>query len=114
MIYGTVVEPHEECVVATVAGDYGALKGTAAHSMKITPLSEFPPKGRGTGGVRCHKFLSGENTLVNAAAGNAPIHACGSTGAFVEVPEKQGKRDGSGTTLRKPVEAVCCAPNSLP
>lgn len=114
LIYGTVVEPHEECVVATVAGDYGALKGTAAHSMKITPLSEFPPKGRGTGGVRCHKFLSGENTLVNAAAGNAPIHACGSTGAFVEVPEKHGKRDGSGTTLRKPVEAVCCAPNSLP
>ena len=57
LIYGTVVKPHSDCVVATVAGDYGALKGTAAHSMKITPLSEFPAKGRGTGGVRCHKFL---------------------------------------------------------
>lgn len=114
LIYGTVVKPHSDCVVATVAGDYGALKGTAAHSMKITPLSEFPAKGRGTGGVRCHKFLSGENSLVNAAAGNSPVHACGSTGAFVETPEKFGKRDGSGITLRKPVEAVCCAPDQLP
>ena len=114
LIYGTVVKPHDECVVATVAGDYGALKGTAAHSMKITPLAEFPAKGRGTGGVRCHKFLSGENSLVNAAAGNSPVHACGSTGAFVETPDKFGKRDGSGSTLRKPVEAVCCAPDLLP
>lgn len=114
LIYGTVVQPNDECVVATVAGDYGALKGTAAHSMKITPLSEFPAKGRGTGGVRCHKFLSGENTLVNAAAGTGPVHACGSTGAFVEVPEKMGKRDGSGSTLRKPVDSVCCSPDLLP
>lgn len=113
VIYGTVVNPHEECVVATVAGDYGALKGTAAHSMKITSLSEFPAKGRGTGGVRCHKFLSGENVLVTAAAGNSPVHACGSTGAAVDVPDKLGKRDGSGTTLRKPIDSVCCSPDNL-
>ena len=113
VIFGTVVNPHDQCVVATVAGDYGALKGTAAHSLKITALSEFPAKGRGTGGVRCHKFLSGENVLVTASAGNSPVHACGSTGAAVDVPDKHGKRDGSGTTLRKPIDSVCCSPDNL-
>lgn len=110
VIYGSVIEVTDDSVVATVGGDDGALPGTAAHTMKITPLTEFPGKGRGTGGVRCHKFLSGENVLVTATAGNAPIHACGSNGAAVEVPDKQGKRDGSGQTLRKPVAAVCATP----
>lgn len=113
VIFGTVVKLHDDCVVATVAGDYGALKGTAAHSMKLTALNEFPAKGRGTGGVRCHKFLSSENSLITASAGNCPVHACGSTGAPVEVPDKFGKRDGSGTTLRKPIDSVCCAPDNL-
>ena len=110
VIYGSVIQVSDDSVVATVGGDDGALPGTAAHSMKLTPLSEFPGKGRGTGGVRCHKFLSGENVLVAAAAGNSPMHACGSTGAAVDVPDKQGKRDGSGQTLRKPVSSVCAAP----
>ena len=110
VIYGSVIQVSDDSVVATVGGDEGALPGTAAHSMKITPLSEFPGKGRGTGGVRCHKFLSGENVLIAATAGTTPIHACGSNGAAVEVPEKLGKRDGSGQTLRKPVAAVCAAP----
>ncbi len=110
VIFGSVIQIGEDSVVATVGGDQGALPGTAAHSMKVTPLSEFPGKGRGGSGVRCHKLLSGENILVTATAGNTPIHACGSTGAAVDVPDKLGKRDGSGQTLRKPVSAVCAAP----
>jgi DNA gyrase subunit A len=78
--------------------------------MKLTPLSEFPGKGRATSGVRCHKFLAGEDVLVAATAGNVPIHACGSTGASVDVPDKHGKRDSTGTKLRKPVAVVCAAP----
>jgi DNA gyrase subunit A len=110
VIFGSVVDAHDECLVATVGGEAGALPGTAAHSMKLTPLTEFPGKGRATSGVRCHKFLSGEDVLVAATAGNGPIHACGSTGAAVEVPDKLGKRDSSGTKLRKPVAAICAAP----
>ena len=110
VIFGSVVDAHEECLVATVGGEAGALPGTAAHTMKLTLLTEFPGKGRATSGVRCHKFLAGEDVLVAATAGNGPVHACGSTGAAVDVPDKLGKRDSTGTKLRKPVAAVCAAP----
>ena len=110
VIFGSVVDAHDECLVATVGGEAGALAGTAAHTMKLTHLTEFPGKGRATSGVRCHKFLAGEDFLVSATAGNGPIHACGSTGAAVEVPDTLAKRDGSGTKLTKPVSAVCAAP----
>jgi len=113
VISASVVSDGPDALVATVAGDQGALPGTQGHSLKVTALSEFPAKGRGTGGVRCHKFLSGENTLVHATAGNGPIHACGSSGAPVEVSDKRGKRDGSGVSLTKPIVAVCSAPEIL-
>ena len=106
VIFGGVLSDDGDLLVGTVAGDTDTLPGTAAHSMKVTPLSEFPPKGRATGGVRCHKFLSGENTLVTAVAGAAPIHACTGTGGPVELPTKQGKRDGSGSPVSKPVVAL--------
>ncbi len=110
VIYGSVETDVDTVLIATVAGDSGALPGTAGHSIKVTPLTEFPAKGRGTGGVRAHKFLSGEDTLVVAASGIPPLHACGSNGSAVDVPEKFGKRDGSGTALTKPVVAVFGTP----
>ena len=56
-------------VVVTVAGSAGALPGTSAATVKVTPYAEFPAKGRATGGVRCHRFLKGEDVLVLAWAG---------------------------------------------
>ena len=58
-----------EPVVVTVAGSAGALPGTSAVTVKVTPYAEYPPKGRATGGVRCHRFLKGEDVLVLAWAG---------------------------------------------
>jgi len=110
VIFGAVIATDGELLVGTVAGDSETLAGTAAHSMKVTPLSEFPAKGRATGGVRCHKFLSGEDTLVTAVAGQAPLHACTGTGGAVELPTKQGKRDGSGSPVSKPVVALAAHP----
>ena len=110
VISGVVVEPADDVVVATVAGDSGAIPGTSGHSIKLTLLGEFPPKGRGTGGVRCHKFLTGENVLVTAAIGVNPLHGCGSNGAAVEMPTTYGKRDGSGQSLTKPVVAIAGSP----
>lgn len=110
VIFGAVIPESGDLLVGTVAGDSETLPGTAAHSMKITPLSEFPAKGRATGGVRCHKFLSGEDTLVTAVAGQAPLHACTGTGGAVELPTKQGKRDGSGSPVSKPVVALAAHP----
>jgi len=111
-IFGSVVMPSETVQVATVAGDSGALPGTAAHSVKITLLDDFPAKGRGTGGVRCHKFLSGENILLHTGIGPAPLYACGSTGSPIELPESLGKRDGTGSTLSKPVAYIFALPAS--
>ena len=51
-----------------------ALPGTAAGSVKVTPLAEYPGKGRATGGVRCQRFLKGEDRLL-VLAGRRPAPA---------------------------------------
>ena len=63
------VDPARDNVVVTVSGSSAALPGTEPGSVKVTPYDEYPPKGRGTGGVRCHRFLRGEDTLILAWAG---------------------------------------------
>ena len=65
-----------------------------------------PRKGRATGGVRCHRFLKGEDTLVLAWAGAAPARAAAASGAPVDLPEATGRRDGSGTPGSQPIVAV--------
>ena len=74
--------------------------------MKVTPFTEYPTKGRGTGGVRCHRFLRGEDALVFAWAGTAPARAAAASGAPIDLPEATGRRDGSGTPGSQPIAAV--------
>ena len=97
---------YSPAVVVTVAGSASALPGTAAGSVKVTPLHEFPGKGRATGGVRCHRFLRGEDLLVAAWAGPAPAVGATDTGAPVELPAPVGKRDGSGVGLSGPLAVL--------
>ena len=92
---------YSPAVVVTVAGRAGALPGAAAASAKVTPLHEFPGKGRATGGVRCHRFLRGEDALVMAWAGPTPAAGATDSGAPVELPDPVGKRDGSGVALSR-------------
>ena len=92
---------YSPAVVVTVAGSAGALPGTAGRSVKVTPLHEFPGKGRATGGVRCHRFLKGEDVLVLAWAGAAPAVGATDSGSPVDLPDPVGKRDGSGVSLRR-------------
>jgi DNA gyrase subunit A len=96
-------------VVVTVSGAASALPGTEAGSVKVTPFSEYPPKGRATGGVRCHRFLRGEDTLVFGWAGPAPAWAAADSGAPVDLPEPVGRRDGSGVPGSQPI-AACSGP----
>jgi DNA gyrase subunit A len=93
-------------VVVTVAGTTGALPGTQTGTVKVTPYAEYPAKGRATGGVRCHRFLKGEDTLLLAWAGAAPAIAAGANGVAVPLPAPDSRRDGSGVPLRAPVAAV--------
>jgi DNA gyrase subunit A len=93
-------------VVVTVAGSAGALPGTSAVTVKVTPYAEYPPKGRGTGGVRCHRFLKGEDVLVLAWAGPAPARGATEAGSPVDLPPADGRRDGSGVRVRHPLAAL--------
>jgi DNA gyrase subunit A len=93
-------------VVVTVAGSADALPGTAAGTVKVSPYGEFPAKGRATGGVRCHRFLRGEDTLILAWAGAAPALGTTEAGAPVDLPGAFGRRDGSGVGLMHPLAAV--------
>lgn len=93
-------------VVLTVAGDSEALPGTENGAAKVAPLEMYPTKGRGTGGVRSQRFLKGQDTLILAFVGAYPLHASTQSGAPVELPKPDMRRDGSGTDLSAPIAVV--------
>lgn len=96
----------EDSVVATVSTTSTALPGTDAGRAKVSALTEFPTKGRGTQGVRAHAFLKGEDGLTVAWAGVAPPHAVGADGAARTLPDWLSKRDGSGSPLDAEVVTI--------
>ncbi|GAA3747793.1 DNA gyrase subunit A [Spinactinospora alkalitolerans] len=103
--FGAVTAP-EDSVVVTVAGSSTALPGTQAGAAKLTPLDAFPVKGRATGGVRCHRFLKGEDVLLFGWMGRAPARASRADGGPVRLPDADPRRDGSGEALPRPISAV--------
>ncbi len=108
--FGTVdPDAPDGSVVVTASGSSTALPGTEPGAVKVTPFSEYPAKGRATGGVRCHRFLKGEDTLVLAWVGSAPARAAAASGAPVELPAATGRRDGSGVPGSQPI-AACAGP----
>jgi DNA gyrase subunit A len=99
VVFFGAVDPTRDAVVVTSSGTRSALPGTQPGSLKVTSYSEYPAKGRGTGGVRCHRFLKGEDTLVLAWAGAVPVRAAGAGGVAVDLPGPTGRRDGSGSPV---------------
>ena len=106
VVFFGAVASEKHSVVVTIAGSSSALPGTDLGTAKVAPYAEYPAKGRATGGVRCHRFLRGEDTLLVAWAGPTPAKATASSGVAVELPDATGKRDGSGTPLSAPVAAI--------
>jgi len=100
------VDPLGTNLVVTSSGSSAALPGTEPGSLKVTPYAEYPAKGRATGGVRCHRFLRGEDTLVLAWAGGSPARAAAANGVAVDLPEASGKRDGSGLATATAIAAI--------
>jgi DNA gyrase subunit A len=98
IFFGTV-DPSSDVVVATVSGSSQVLPGTDPGRAKVSAFSEFPGKGRATGGVRAHSLLKGEDTLSVAWAGVAPAVAVGTDGSQRTLPDAGAKRDASGTPL---------------
>ncbi|MGL5864551.1 MAG: DNA gyrase/topoisomerase IV subunit A [Dermatophilaceae bacterium] len=105
-VFFGVVDAGADNVVVTSSGAADALPGTQAGSLKVAPYGEYPAKGRATGGVRAHRFLRGEDTLVLAWVGARPARACGTDGVAIELPEPVGRRDGSGTPFSAVVAGV--------
>ena len=105
-VYFGILDPTADNVVVTVAGSSDTLPGTEAGTVKVTAFSEYPGKGRGTGGVRCHRFLKGEDQLIAAYAGGAPPSAAAASGSPVDLPAQPGRRDGSGTSVAQPIAAI--------
>jgi DNA gyrase subunit A len=95
-----------DAVLVTEAGRSGQLPGTGGASIKVTPFTEYPPKGRATGGVRCQRFLKGEDGLILAWIGAPPILAATDSGVMVNLAEMQGRRDGSGTALTRQLSRI--------
>lgn len=105
--FGVVTaEEADSALTVSVAGTSDALPGTEVGAAKVTPFALYPAKGRATQGVRVQRFLSGEDTLIHAWAGNAPAHAVADDGSAVELPDVDDRRDGSGTELADPITAI--------
>lgn len=79
----------------------GALVVSVADSgnAKFTPLSEYPTKGRGTGGVRTLKFLKGDNKLAYSAIAVGTPKLKTADGETLEALPVDMRRDGSGKPL---------------
>lgn len=101
-----VVTPGEDAVVVTVSGSTDGLPGTQPGAAKVTPLAEYPGKGRATGGVRAHRFLKGEDALLAAWVGAAPARAAAASGQPLDLPQDFGRRDGSGQVLPTPLGGI--------
>ncbi|TFC79563.1 DNA topoisomerase 4 subunit A [Cryobacterium cheniae] len=93
-------------VVATVAAGSQTLPGTDPGSAKVSDFSEYPAKGRGTGGVRSQRFLKGEDIVSVAWVGPQPARAVGSDGAPRALPESGARRDASGAMLDSVIGAI--------
>ena len=107
VFFGAVrADERDGAVVVTVSGASDALPGTQAGSAKVTPFDVYPGKGRATGGVRAHRFLRGEDTLILGWVGPGPARASGSAGQAVDLPEPDPRRDMSGRALPAPVHTI--------
>lgn len=102
VLFFGAVDPASDAVVATVSGAESILPGTDPGRAKVSSFTEYPGKGRATGGVRAHAFLKGEDRLTVAWVGPNPPQAVDPTGAVRKLPETGARRDASG----QPIDGV--------
>ncbi|MFI0485091.1 DNA topoisomerase (ATP-hydrolyzing) subunit A [Actinomadura sp. 9N215] len=100
------IDPAREARVITISGSSSALPGTQTGAIKLADFAEFPSKGRATGGVRAHRFLKGEDVLLQAWAAPTPLRAASANGRPAMLNVTLGRRDGSGEKLDKPLTAI--------
>jgi DNA gyrase subunit A len=105
-IAGFGIDRNRDAVVVTVAGSSAALPGTDNGTVKISGFGEIPSKGRGTSGVRSHKFRSGEDILMLGWIGLGPARGASAAGVPIDLPQTLAKRDATGTPASLPIAAL--------
>ncbi len=110
VIFATAVAPDAAAQVVTVADSSLTLPGTDVATAKVSDWSEFPAKGRATGGVRAQRFLKGEDQLSCAWVGMGEPRALAADGAARKLPTELGRRDGSGVPIDGAAAYVGVAP----
>ena len=97
VVYFGVLKPKEKNVVVTVANSSASLPGTDGGGLKVSKIEEFPKKGRATGGVRCQKFIRGQNQIVLCHVGPENFQLVDSRGKAIGMEYELQKRDASGS-----------------
>ncbi len=93
----------ESSLVVTVAGISSSGPGSGQTSAKVTPVLQYPQKGRAGQGVRCQRFLKGESRLSLAAITATPPRALSKDGSPLPLPAETDKRDASGSGLKRQI-----------
>ncbi len=96
---------HDGAEVVTVTEAAETLAGLDEPRVKVSALTEFPPKGRGTGGVQAHRLLKGEVGIALAWAGPSPM-AVGADGSQRQLPPGGAARAGSGVAIDGAIGAI--------
>ena len=110
VIFFDSVDPGSDTVAVTVSGSNATIAGTDPGRAKVSEFDQFPAKGRGTGGVRAHSLLKGEDVLTLGWVGAAPATAVAPDGVVRQLPTELSKRDASGTPLDSVIGSIGTAP----
>ncbi len=105
VVYFGVVTDKDQARVITAANSSAALSGTDPGSAKVSMLSDFPAKGRATGGVRAQRFIRNEDQIYAAHIATEPL-ASSSDGRPLDLPAELSKRDASGVALKGVIAAL--------
>lgn len=110
VIFFDAVDPGAGPVAVTVSGSSATIAGTDPGRAKVSEFDQFPAKGRGTGGVRAHSLLKGEDVLTLGWVGAAPATAVAPDGVVRQLPTELTKRDASGTPLESVIGSIGTTP----
>jgi DNA gyrase subunit A len=106
VIFFDAIDPSSGPVAVTVSGSSATIAGTDPGRAKVSEFDQFPAKGRGTGGVRAHSLLKGEDVLTLGWVGAAPAIAVAPDGVVRQIPTELTKRDASGTPLENVIGSI--------
>ncbi|MCY7413547.1 MAG: DNA topoisomerase IV, partial [Salinibacterium sp.] len=106
VLFFAAIDRSQETVAVTVSTSTDTIAGTDPGRAKVSAMTEFPGKGRATGGVRAHSFLKGEDVLALAWVGPAPAIAVDVDGSIRQLPQTLSKRDASGSPLDAAIGSI--------